>query len=205
MLQTCCPSTSTKPPLPERLGIARYQGNPSKPPACEENRAYERGAPKNRKKIEWKLLTDLPVQSRGDAIEKLEWYSLRWKIEVFHKILKSGCRAEDSQLRTAQRLTNLISVFCIVSWRIFWMTMLNRSAPNASPEFVLTKGEIQLLDRLVKDKNPVSTQRKTLSHYLIKIARLGGYLARANDPPPGNLIMWRGLSRFVDIATGATL
>lgn len=167
--------------------------------------ADERGAPKNRKKIEWKLLTDLPVQSRGDAIEKLEWYSLRWKIEVFHKILKSGCRAEDSQLRTAQRLTNLISVFCVVSWRIFWMTMLNRSAPNASPEFVLTKAEIQLLDRLVKDKNPVSTQRKTLSHYLIKIARLGGYLARANDPPPGNLIMWRGLSRFIDIATGAKL
>ncbi|MCD9825291.1 IS4 family transposase, partial [Bradyrhizobium japonicum] len=90
-------------------------------------------------------------------------------------------------------------------WRIFWMTMLNRSAPNASPEFVLTKAEIQLLDRLVKDKNPASTQRKTLSHYLIKIARLGGYLARANDPPPGNLIMWRGLSRFIDIATGATL
>ncbi|WP_420969524.1 IS4 family transposase [Bradyrhizobium sp. B120] len=167
--------------------------------------ADERGAPKNRKKIEWKLLTDLPVQSRGDAIEKLEWYSLRWKIEVFHKILKSGCRAEDSQLRTAQRLTNLISVFCIVSWRIFWMTMLNRAAPNASPEFVLTKAEIQLLDRLVKDKKPVSTQRKTLSQYLIKIARLGGYLARANDPPPGNLIMWRGLSRFIDIATGATL
>ncbi|MGF6313611.1 hypothetical protein ABIB82_007782, partial [Bradyrhizobium sp. i1.8.4] len=167
--------------------------------------ADERGAPKNRKKIEWKLLTDLPVQSRGDAIEKLEWYSLRWKIEVFHKILKSGCRAEDSQLRTAQRLTNLISVFCIVSWRIFWMTMLNRSAPNASPEFVLTKAEIQLLDRLVKDKNPVSTPRKTLSHYLIKIAGLGGYLARANVPPPGNLIMWRGLSRFIDIATGATL
>jgi Transposase Tn5 dimerisation domain len=166
--------------------------------------ADERGAPKNRKKIEWKLLTDLPVQSRGDAIEKLEWYSLRWKIEVFHKILKSGCRAEDSQLRTAQRLTNLISVFCIVSWRIFWMTMLNRSAPNASPEFALTKAEIQLLDRLVKDKNPVS-KRKTLSHYLIKIARLGGYLARANDQPPGNLIMWRGLSRFIDIATGAKL
>jgi len=69
-----------------------------------------------------------------------------------------------------------------VSWRIFWMTMLNRSAPNASPEFALTKAEIQLLDRLVKDKNPVS-KRKTLSHYLIKIARLGGYLARANDPP----------------------
>ncbi|MEJ0070751.1 MAG: oxalate/formate MFS antiporter [Pseudomonadota bacterium] len=48
--------------------------------------AEERGTPNNRKKIEWKLITDLPVNSRADAIEKLEWYALRWKIEVFHKI-----------------------------------------------------------------------------------------------------------------------
>ncbi|MCC8959222.1 hypothetical protein H8B02_39230 [Bradyrhizobium sp. Pear77] len=47
--------------------------------------------------------------------------------------------------------------------------------------------------------------REVIADYLIKIARLGGYLARANDPPPGNLIMWRGLSRFIDIATGARL
>ena len=73
--------------------------------------AEERGAPKNRKKIDWKLITDLPVQSRKDAIEKLEWYALRWKIEVFHKILKSGCKAEEAKLRTAERLANLISVF----------------------------------------------------------------------------------------------
>src|SRR4029078_644522 len=69
--------------------------------------AQERGTPKNRKKIDWKLITDLPVCSRADAIEKLEWYALRWKIEVFHKIVKSGCKAEESKLRTAQRLANL--------------------------------------------------------------------------------------------------
>jgi hypothetical protein len=84
--------------------------------------AEERGTPKNRKKIDWKLITDLPVGSRTDGIEKLEWYALRWKIEVFHKILKSGCKAEESKLRTAQRLTNLIALFCILSWRVFWMT-----------------------------------------------------------------------------------
>jgi len=81
--------------------------------------AEERCKPKNRKKIDWKLITDLPVNSRRDAIEKLEWYSLRWKIEVFHKILKSGCRAEQSKLRTAERLVNLISIFCILSWQVF--------------------------------------------------------------------------------------
>jgi hypothetical protein len=163
--------------------------------------AAERITPKNRKKIEWKLITDLPVTSRADAIEKLGWYALRWKIEVFHKILKSGCKAEESKLRTAQRLTNLISVFCILSWRVFWMTMLNRSAPGALPALALTATETALLDRLVNDKP--QARRKTLSHYLTKIARLGGYLARANDPPPGNTVMWRGLSRLTDIALGA--
>jgi hypothetical protein len=47
--------------------------------------------------------------------------------------LKSGCRAEDARLRTAERLVNLIAIFCILSWRIFWMTMINRAAPSASP------------------------------------------------------------------------
>lgn len=59
--------------------------------------AEERVTPKNRKKIEWKLITDLPVGSRADAIEKLEWYALRWKIEVFHKILKSGCKLRNQK------------------------------------------------------------------------------------------------------------
>lgn len=165
--------------------------------------AEERGTAKNRKKIAWKLITDLPVASRADAIEKLEWYALRWKIEVFHKILKSGCKAEESKLRTAQRLTNLVAVFCLLSWRVFWMTMLNRSAPDAMPTLALTEIEIAVIDRLVNDKP--QARPKTLSHYLTKIARLGGYLARANDPPPGNTVMWRGLSRLTDIALGATV
>ncbi|WFU39970.1 hypothetical protein QA640_37805 [Bradyrhizobium sp. CB82] len=133
--------------------------------------AEERGTPKNRKKIDWRLITDLPVGSRT------------------------------SKLRTAQRLTNLISLFCILSWRVFRMTMLNRSAPDAPPTLALTATELGVLDRLVNDKS--KARQKTLSHYLIKIARLGGYLARASDPPPGNTVMWRGRSRLTDIALGA--
>ncbi|WP_247452512.1 MULTISPECIES: hypothetical protein [unclassified Bradyrhizobium] len=69
------------------------------------------------------------------------------------------------------------------------MTMLNRSAPDAPPTLALTATEIGVLDRLVNDKP--KARQKTLSHYLIKIARLGGYLARASDPP-GNTVIWRG-------------
>ena len=166
--------------------------------------ATERGNSRGRDKIEWKLLTDFPVRSRKEAIEKLAWYAQRWKIETFHKILKSGCKAEESKLRTAERLVNLLAVLCILSWRIFWMTMMNRSAPDAPPERVFTKLELRLLDALVKGKY-TGPRTKILSAYLTKVARLGGYLARANDPPPGNMVMWRGLSRLTDIELGATI
>src|SRR5271167_1793717 len=95
--------------------------------------AQERGRPHGRDRIDCKLLTDLPVCSRQEAVEKLVWYSMRWKIETFHKILKSGCKAEESKLRTAERLVNLLAVFCILSWRIFWMTMLNRFTRHLKP------------------------------------------------------------------------
>jgi IS4 transposase len=60
----------------------------------------------------------------SEAIEKIEWYAMRWKIEMLHKVLKSGCRAEESKLRTPEGLAKLIATLCIVGWRIFWMTML---------------------------------------------------------------------------------
>jgi len=167
--------------------------------------AQEKDTPRGAEAIDWKLITDLRVSSRAEAVEKLEWYALRWKIEVFHKIMKSGCKAEDSKLRTAERLVNLIATFCIMSWRIFWMTMLNRAAADAPPKFAITALEIELLDRLVKDKGEHGSRRKMLSDYLTKIAQLGGYLARANDPPPGNMVMWRGMARLTDIELGFML
>jgi hypothetical protein len=164
------------------------------PPIGKQNRypalnltvihATERGAPKGRKPIEWKLITDLPARTRSEAVEKIDWYAMRWKIEVFHKILKSGRRAEESKLRTADRLANLMAVFCILSWRVFWLTMLNRTAPNAATATALASTEIGLLDQLVADAGNRRCRSGTLSFYLIKLARLGGYLARSSDPPP---------------------
>jgi Transposase DNA-binding len=166
--------------------------------------AQERGKPEGRAGIDWKLITDLPVHSPEDAIEKLGWYARRWTIELFHKILKSGCRAEEARLRTAERLVNLLALFCILSWRLFWLTMINRAAPEASPRLALTKGEIRLLDRMAGRPSSRSPPA-TLSDYLVQIARLGGYLARASDPPPGPTVMWRGWSRLMDIKLGAAL
>ncbi len=142
-----------------------------------------------------------PVSTRSEAIEKLHRYAQRWKIETFHKILKLVCIAEDAKLRTADRLANLVSILCIVSWRIFWMTMMNRALPDVPATLALTQTETDLLHRLVVDKrNAVGSGG--LSHYLNKIARLGGYFDRAHDAPPGNTVMWHGLTRLIYIELG---
>lgn len=151
------------------------------------------------------MLTDLPVRKPAEAIEKIHWYALRWKIELFHKILKSGCKAEDSRLRTADRLANLLALFCILSWRILWLTMLNRMAPDAAAATALTTTEIALLDKLISDTGNRKYVPGTIAFYLTKLARLGGYLARSHDPPPGIIVIWRGLTRLTDIELGAEI
>jgi hypothetical protein len=167
--------------------------------------ATELSKPRRRKKIEWKLITNLAVNSLQDALEKISWYGLRWKIETFHKILKSGCRAEESKLRATERLTKLVSVFCILSWRVFWMTMMGRVDSSQPAETAFTPLEIQLLKKLPGPQSIASGDNETLEQCAAKVARLGGYLARASDPPPGNMIMWRGLSRLTDIHLGYLL
>jgi hypothetical protein len=166
--------------------------------------ATERGKPRNREAIEWKLITDLPITSRAEAIEKLHWYALRWKIETFHKILKSGRQAERSKLRTAERLVNLLATCCILGWRIFWLTMINRACPDAAPTLAFTTLEIQILDKIVGAPSHLD-DIVSVSCYLTKLAQLGGYLARASDPFPGNQVIWKGISRLTDIELGYQL
>jgi hypothetical protein len=133
----------------------------------------------------------------------------RLQFNVFGRIARrhawQASRAEDARLSTAERLVNLLSLCGILSWRIFWMTVLNRVVPEVAPRLALMDLEIDLLDELVQNKGPRSRRMRTLSHYLIKIARMDGYLARGHDPPPGNTVMWRELTRLMDIELGAMI
>jgi hypothetical protein len=165
--------------------------------------AQERTQPRDRDPVDWKLITDLPVTCRADAIEKLEWYALRWKIETFHKILKSGCRAEGSKLRSAERLANLIAILCILAWRVLWLCMVNRASPELPARLVFTDTEITLLERLIPMKD--GARKRTVGRFLTRVAKLGGYLDRTRDPPPGNMVLWRGMARLTDIHLGFTL
>ena len=89
-----------------------------------------------------------------------------------------------------------------MSWRVYWMTMINRVEADLPAKVALTKDELRILDHLIPTKAQMNAHEKTLSFYLEKIARLGGYLARTRDPPPGNIVMWRGFARLTDIELG---
>jgi len=80
--------------------------------------------------LEWLLLTTVPVTNLVDAIERVQWYSRRWGIEVFHRILKSGCQIEDRQLGTADRLEACLAIDAVVAWRIHYLTWLGRATPD---------------------------------------------------------------------------
>ncbi|MDN5861755.1 MAG: IS4 family transposase [Pseudonocardia sp.] len=164
--------------------------------------AEETDPPADRPPLIWKLITNLAVTTHEEAVHKLGWYARRWSIETFFKTLKTGCRIEEVRLTTADRLANCIALCCVVAWRIHWMTMLRRGDPDAAPRAVFTDAEIEFLDRSSADADPDVT--RNLDFYMIRVARLGGYLARRHDVPPGATVMWRGLSRLADLAAGFT-
>jgi hypothetical protein len=166
--------------------------------------AQERGTPNGRERIDWKLITDLPVRSRDEAVEKLKWYSMRCKIETFHKILKSGCKAEESRLGTAQRLANLIVVFCILSWRIFWLTMMNRAVPDGFTNTgIHPSGNSSARSTGESQRHAASTNK--INFGLPDQDRETRGLSRACRRAPGNAVIWRGSSRLTDIELGFAL
>jgi len=158
--------------------------------------AVEKRATKSHDKLCWVLLTDLPISSTEQAIEKVHWYTKRWNIEVFHKVLKSGCAVEKAQLETADRLKKYIVLKSVVAWRLFWLTRMSQEDEEASCDVVLDKLEWSLLYRKFNKTRTVPSQVPTLKQAMIWIARLGGYIARPSDPPPGVISMWRGWERL---------
>ena len=148
------------------------------------------------KPIEWMLLTTVPVENFTDAQKRVEWYSGRWGIEVFHRTLKSGCRIKDRQLETADRLETCLGLDMVVAWRVYYLTMLGRETPNAPCTVFFKDIEWKALCCFVH-KTPIAPDKPpTIRQAIFMVAGMGGHMGRKGDGFPGTQTIWRGLVKL---------
>jgi hypothetical protein len=156
--------------------------------------------PEDAKPLEWFLLTTRAIGSPEDAAECLRWYTLRWRIEDWHRVLKTGCRIERLAFETAERLKRAVAINLVIAWRIMVMTLLGRESPELPAEVLFSDLEVQVLKAFARQRKLEGPSALGLAVGLV--ARLGGYLARANDPPPGHEVMWRGFTMLQGMSLG---
>jgi hypothetical protein len=149
--------------------------------------------------VEWMLVTNMPVHTFADALQRVLWYRSRWQVEEFHKVLKSGCRVEACCLQTAQRLIRYVTLGSIIAWPLYWLTPIKRTAPTAPATTILAPEEVAALQTITYGSLPPSDSLLTTREAVRLIAKLGGFLGRRHDGEPGITVLWRGWQRLSDL------
>ncbi len=101
--------------------------------------------PEGAKALRWVLLTTVPIDSRKQALRCLRWYTLRWRIEEWHRVLKSGCRVEAHQHHSAKKLARAVAIDAVIAWRVMLLTLLGREVPEIPAELIFAPWECKLL------------------------------------------------------------
>ena len=159
--------------------------------------ATETNPPAFEAPLNWLLLTNLCVETPEQAIEKLSWYLCRWQIEVYFKVLKSGCRVEQLQLEKRERLEPALAFYMIIAWRVLFLTMLGRDCPEMPCDTVFADEEWKAV-YLVTQRKPPPDEPPSLDTMVRMVASLGGFLNRKSDGFPGPKTLWIGLQRAAD-------
>jgi hypothetical protein len=161
--------------------------------------AEEVNGPGDGTDVNWLLITSLPIDTDEQILKVLTYYLARWTIEVYFKVVKSGCRVEQIQLETMHRLKNCLAFYKIIAWRVLHLTYLNRECPDLPCDAVFEPGEWQPVWQIVKKQVPPKKPPR-LGEFMRLLAELGGYNNRAKEPPPGPQVIWMGLRRMIDFA-----
>ena len=159
--------------------------------------AKEKDPPKGQDPVDWVLITSIEVTDFQSALEIIELYRVRWEIEVFHKVLKTGCRVEELQLKKDERTKVAIALYMIVAWRVLYVMKLSRECPKLPCDVVFEEDEWQAFWVIVHDGDPDALARKpSLEEFVRKVAEFGGYLGRKHDGPPGPQSIWQGMAQI---------
>lgn len=160
----------------------------------------EQNPPHGEEPIEWLLLTSLPITSFKKVCRVIEYYCCRWQIEIYFRILKSGCKVEDRQFEDAARYQPCLAMYMVIAWRVMYVLMLGRECPNMSCAEVFSEAEWKSVYVVVCEES-APEKPPTLQEMIYLIGRLGGHLGRTQDGPPGPKAMWIGMQRMTDLAT----
>lgn len=152
--------------------------------------AREVGAPAGVKPIEWRLLTNREAATTEAVTELIDWYRARWEIEMLFNVLKNGCKVEELQLGTIDRIERALALYLVVAWRIAHLMRMGRTCPDLDAKLFFDPDEIQAAYLLNKQLAPPAPR---LNDVLRMVARAGGFLARKGDGEPGAKTIWEGL------------
>ena len=195
-----------RPKRAERVAemVLRYQQVELPPPRSLRDRGpislwivhlVEENPPPGVTPIEWFLLTTMEITSPEQAERLLERYCLRWRIEDWHRVLKSGCAIEELRNATADRLKRALAIYMVIAWRVMLMTLLGREVPDLPAEVLFTELELEVLTVYAQSRRDLKPPER-LGDAVRLVARLGGYLDRRRDPPPSHEVIWKG---YVDL------
>ena len=157
----------------------------------------EQQPPPTAEPLEWFLLTTLRVTSTADATRILRWYALRWRIEEYFRVLKSGCKVEELQHHAAERLERAMAIKMVIGWRIQLMVQLGREVPDLPGDLLFSDGELRVLATFARSRTLPPPTR--LGDAVGLVGRLGGWLGRTRDPP-GAQLLWHGYTQLVAMA-----
>jgi hypothetical protein len=160
---------------------------------------HEPHPPQGEEPIEWLLLTSLSIDTEEQVRRVIQYYCTRWMVEVFFRVLKSGCRVEERRFETLDRLLTCLAVYLIVAWRTLYVCRLGRSCPDLDCEVVFEPAEWKAVWMVVRREAPPSAV-PTLNEMVRLVAQLGGYVNRKRAAPPGPQTLWIGLQRAHDFA-----
>jgi hypothetical protein len=155
--------------------------------------------PPGEEPVEWLLLTGMPVDTLEAVQQVVQYYCVRWMIEVFFRVLKSGCRVEERRFEEMDRWLACLAVYLIVAWRTLYVCRLGRSCPELNCEAIFEPAEWKSVWKVMRRDKPPA-EPPTLATVVHLVAQLGGYVNRKRSDPPGPQTVWLGQQRMHDFA-----
>jgi hypothetical protein len=149
--------------------------------------------------LDWIIYSSIPVTNLEEAIEKIEWYAMRWVIEEFHKCLKTGCRMEASQLESGKAIISLLGILSIIATLLLELRNIAREDGDKLANEVIDPRALDILCGRYKLSQEISVRI-----FWHSVARLGGFLGRKSDGEPGWQTLWGGWLRLLDMLSGYT-